>query len=159
MKTGQAKLDFNNLLLTKQYSVDGQINTITLAGSVEGKLTEAPTKVQLPTSQPHQLKWSITPSDKDGLNLLSNYQKLSFTNHNQAAFQLDELSIGIQNNQVQYVNLTFPNLIIYPLYCGVFTLKCQNGTYNPLNYEVTFHNTKINGIFFGDLYLNGSTGL
>jgi len=160
MKTGQAKLDFNNLLLTKQSWVDAPINTIMLVGSVEGRLTEAPTKVQLPESQSRTLNVSFLPSEHDQISSLSTqYKQLSFTNHNQAAFQLDELSIGIQNNQVQYVNLTFPNLIIYPLYCGVFTLKCQNGTYNPLNYAVTFHNTKINGIFFGDLYLNGSTGL
>ncbi|GEM_PF-3598382 len=167
MKTGQAKLDFNNLLLTKQTWVDAPINTITLAGSVEGKLTEAPTKVQLPTSQAHQLQWSITPSDKDGLNLLSNYQKLSFTNHNIVELFLGDGSsfedsgiISIQNNKVESLYFSpVLNPILLQKYCNSTNTPCQNATYNPNNYEVIFSNTKVNSAMLGIGYLNGSTGL
>ncbi|MFC3171013.1 hypothetical protein [Acinetobacter vivianii] len=167
MKTGQAKLDFNNLLLTKQSWVDAPINTIMLVGSVEGRLTEAPTKVQLPTSQPHQLQWSITPSDEDGLNLLSNYQKLSFTNHNivelffgdGSSFE-DSGIISIQNNKVESLYFSpVLNPILLQKYCNSTNTPCQNVTYNPNNYEVIFSNTKVNSAMLGIGYLNGSTGL
>ncbi|MDR7016350.1 hypothetical protein [Acinetobacter sp. 3657] len=167
MKTGQAKLDFNNLLLTKSSWADGQINTITLAGSVEGFLTEAPSTVQLPASQTHQFQWSITPSDQDGLNLISNYHQLDFTNHNKVELFLgdgttieDSGIISIQNNKVEslyYQPALSPSLLA--IYCNPTDTPCQNTSYNPSNYEVTFSNTKVNSALAGIGYLNGSTGL
>lgn len=175
MKTGQAKLDFNNLLLTKQYSVDGQINTITLAGSVEGKLTEAPTKVQLPESQVHQLQWTLslsTPPDSTSPSLPTQYEQLIFTNHNDVSIHtsynkgpLESLltgstSIYILNNKVNGVYINFPNnSIYYYAACGIASLSCEGAKYNPMNYQVTFRNTKVNHTLIGIVYLNGSTGL
>ncbi|MGG2098172.1 hypothetical protein ABFY41_11435 [Acinetobacter haemolyticus] len=160
MKTGQAKLDFNNQLLTKSSWADGQINTITLAGTIEGFLTEAPTKVQLPSSQSHTLNVSALPSKLDQESSLSTqYKQLSFTNHNQANFQLEELSIGIQNNQVRYVSLIPSNAILFPFSCGVYDPKCTNGVYNSNDYSVIFNNTKLHSMMFGYIYLYGSTGL
>ncbi|MCH7337002.1 hypothetical protein [Acinetobacter sp. NIPH 2699] len=160
IKTGQAMLNFNNLLLSKSAWTNELPNTITLSGFIEGILTEAPTKVQLPSSQSRTLNVSALPSELDQKSSLSTqYKKLSFTNHNQAAFQLEELSIGIQNNQVQYVSLTPPNLILYPFSCGIYDLKCTNGVYNPNDYSVIFNNTKLHSLMLGYIYLYGSTGL
>ncbi|WP_109440562.1 hypothetical protein [Acinetobacter haemolyticus] len=167
MKTGQAKLDFNNQLLTKSSWADGQINTITLAGSVEGFLTEAPTKVQLPMSQAHELKWSITSSTQDGSKLLSNYYQLNFTNHNKIELFLGDRTliegsgiISIQNNKVEsfyFQPALSPSLL--EISCRPTETPCQNTSYNPNNYEITFSNTKVNSPLAGISYLNGSTGL
>lgn len=168
MKTGQAKLDFNNLFLTKSSSwADGQINSITLAGSVEGFLTEAPSKVQLPASQSHELKWTITSTSQDGASLLSNYYQLDFTNHNKVELFLGNGTllegsgiISIQNNKVEsfyFQPALTPSL--FEIYCKTNDTPCQNTSYNPNNYEVTFNNTKVNSPLAGMGYLNGSTGL
>lgn len=175
MKTGQAKLDFNNQLLTKSSWADGQINTITLAGSVEGFLAEAPSKVQLPTSQPHELHWTLTPSsvsESTSSSLPTQYEQLIFTNHNNVSIYtsynkgpLENLVIGstsiyILNNKVNSVYINFPNTpIYYYAACGIATLSCEGTTYNPVNYQVTFRNTKIVHTLLGIGYLNGSTGL
>lgn len=175
MKTGQAKLDFNNLLLTKQAWVEGSDNTITLAGSVEGKLTEAPTKVQLPESQAHQLQWTLslsTPPDSTPPSLPTQYEQLIFTNHNEVSIHtsynkdpLESLvtgstSIYILNNKVNGVYINFPNNpIYYYAACGIASLSCEGAKYNPMNYQVTFRNTKVNHTLIGIVYLNGSTGL
>ncbi|MCH7393102.1 hypothetical protein MMP66_02265 [Acinetobacter dispersus] len=176
MKTGQSKLDFNNLLLTKQYSVDGQINTITLAGSVEGRLTEAPTKVQLPTSQTHQLTL-ILPAltapapPPTSIPLPTQYEQLIFTNHNNVSIHTSynkgafedlvtgSTSIYVLNNRVNSVYINLPNLPSYYAVCGIETLPCEGATYSAVNYQVTFRDTKINHTLLGIGYLNGSTGL
>ncbi|MCH7333614.1 hypothetical protein [Acinetobacter modestus] len=179
IKTGKAKLNFNNLLLTKSSWMDGQLNTITLAGYVEGTLTEAPTKVQLPTSQAHQLIWTpslLTTSDSAYLSLPTQYEQLIFTNHNDVSIRtsynkgvLENLvtgstSIYIHNNKVNGVYINFPNSPdYYYTTCSTATLSCEGTTYNPVNYQVTFDNTKVQSIFWGNNidigYLNGSAGL
>lgn len=175
MKTGQAKLNLNNLLLSKQVWSNEFPNTITLSGFVEGTLTEAPTKVQLPTSQPHQLQWTLSPSttpDSTSPSLPTQYEQLIFTNHNDVSIHtsynkgiLEDLLIGstsiyILNNKVNGVYIQPPNSpIYYYAVCGIESLPCEGALYNPVNYQVTFKNTKINHTFLGIGYLNGSTGL
>lgn len=168
MRTGQAKLKFNNLLLTKSSWSDGQLNTITLAGYVEGTLTEAPTNVQLTTSQNHELKWSTNPSSQESFSVISDYHQLDFTNHNEATLHLGDGSfweawgyILIKNNQVNsfyYQPASSAGLTLF-FSCTPQSTPCRNTSYNSNNYEVIFSNTKVDSTLLGIGYLNGSTGL
>lgn len=164
-KTGQTTLKFN------QTSIQNDKNSIVINGQITGKLAQAPTVVNIPTSLQHQL---IESSISDFANPYTiantNYQQMVFTNHNQVY-----LSTGFDNNPSPMEVYIFNNKVNKAISYAHPVLRAINWafddsinatnppSYDAKNYIVTFNQTKFDttnamSTYYPTAYLKGSIG-
>lgn len=163
-KTGQTTLKFSNATLKNDQ------NSILINGEILGKLAQAPTAVNIPTSLQHQLIASSKNTFADPFNIeQTHYQNMIFTNHNQIYLSTGfetrtPIEVHIVDHQVKKVTYYMNSFLKGINWAFDASINANNPpTYDTKNYIVSFNDTHLYttdpmNTPYPDTFLKGSIG-